>query len=731
MRTALTLVILVCAGTALARTDEAGHSKKGTAFDSGMRTKPWKMEGIGDTPFPITSSSAEVQDWFDQGNALLHSFWFEEAERSFRWCLKLDPECAMAYWGLARCGYNWFASGGKVGDDPKDRYRLFLAEAIKRKGKVTERERLYIEAWAAAFAPGTPKPNDVLRPALERIVLKFPDDVEAKALLAFHSIEGPGTSYATQGLIDKVLAKNPLHPGAHHASIHNWDYSNPTQALQSCEMYGKSAPAVGHALHMPGHAYSKMGMWHEAARSMDSATRTELRYMNQRLALPYETWNFPHNRNYLCYIQEQLGMAEASIRGAKDLLASPTDPAADNLEQGGYAEGRAALVRAYIKFERWDDILKPGSVLWGSGEDSQFERLAAEVIAHVGKDQVAEARAKMDDLKEATARLLAKNKEFEPYITPQLKTVEGLLLAAEGKPLEGLQGLLEASTKELYGGDPPFSPWPAIRLVGDLFMKRGDYRLAIEAYGKALEAEKNDGFSLAGLARAHASLGETTKAAEYAGKFLYVWSGADPGLRWVTEVHELKLGAKPIADVPAKERPYNQDELASYGPSNWEPFAAPKLECRDKDGKTVTLDQFKGKNVLLVFFLNEECIHCVEQLSKINGQIADFEKAGTVVLAVSSATPEVNKESLKLGSFGIQLLSDRDHENARRYSSYDDFEGMELHSTILIDAQGRVRWKRTGGDPFSNVDYLLRELGRITGDIAARNPTRIGSEAPR
>ena len=76
-------------------------------------------------------------------------------------------------------------------------------------------------------------------------------------------------------------------------------------------------------MHMPGHIYSKVGMWHEAATAMDSATRTELRYMNDRLALPFETWNCPHNRNYLCYIQEQLGMAEASLQGSADMLASP------------------------------------------------------------------------------------------------------------------------------------------------------------------------------------------------------------------------------------------------------------------------------------------------------------------------------------------------------------------------------------------------------------------------
>src|ERR1051326_7272984 len=115
--------------------DEPGHSRHGSAFDSGLRQRPWRMEGIGKTHFPITTRVPEVQEWFDQGNTLLHSFWYEEAERSFRWCLKLDPDCAMAYWGLARCG-------GET-----KRYLDFLDEAIRRKGLVSPRERMYIEAW--------------------------------------------------------------------------------------------------------------------------------------------------------------------------------------------------------------------------------------------------------------------------------------------------------------------------------------------------------------------------------------------------------------------------------------------------------------------------------------------------------------------------------------------------------------------------------------------------------
>ena len=130
---AWTSIVLTLALAGVVRADdEPGHSQHGSAFDTGLRQKPWKMEGIGHTHFAITTKVPEVQVWFDQGNTLLHSFWFEEAERSFRWCLKLDPDCAMAYWGLARCGMNWF-TGRHSPDDPElTRYKDVLGDAVRR-----------------------------------------------------------------------------------------------------------------------------------------------------------------------------------------------------------------------------------------------------------------------------------------------------------------------------------------------------------------------------------------------------------------------------------------------------------------------------------------------------------------------------------------------------------------------------------------------------------------------
>jgi peroxiredoxin len=612
-------------------------------------------------------------------------------------------------------------------DKEFDRYKAFLKEAVRRKNTVTERERMYIEGWEKATAPTEKEHVKTLVSHLQKIAIKYPNDAEAKAHLALFNI-GQGSAFANQLLIDQVLAKSPMHPGAHHASIHNWDGISSEQAVRSCEKYGKSAPNVGHALHMPGHIYSKIGMWHEAAIAMDSATRIELRYMNERLALPFETWNYPHNRNYLCYIQEQLGMAEASLQGARDMIAAPRDPERNpGLEGPISGQGQAALVRALIKFEKWDQIMTPGVVDWSTKDDpGKIDRAFAETLAQNGLGKLKEARERLEDLKALQTKVVAASKVPDSYeistIALLVNVAEGLVSVSEGNLLEGQRALLnaaDADSKQRKGdrfpNDPPFQAWPVMRLLGDDYRKRGENKLAIECYERALAQEPNDGFSLSGLALSHHALGNKDRAAHFAGRLEYVWSQADPNLKWLEEVRKLGLNAKPIAETPEKERTYQPKDLDGLGPMNWRPFAAPALQVLNVQGKPVKLKDYAGKNVLLVFFLGDACVHCVGQLKSINEKASDFEEQDTVVLAVCSATPAAIKESTKLEKVGVTFLSDTKHENARRFSSYDDFEEIELHSTILIDKKGSVRWKRTGGDPFMNIEFLLNELKRING----------------
>ena len=410
---------------------------------------------------------------------------------------------------------------------------------------------------------------------------------------------------STELVLQQVLAKEPDHPGAHHYRIHNWDGVAPEQGLPSCLRYGLVAPNIGHADHMPGHNYTKMGLWHEAARSMDSATRVELRYMNQQLALPFETWNYAHNRNYLCYIQEQLGLADVALQGARDLLAAPRDPEAnkDN-NYGAFDQGLIALVRALLKFERWDDVLTTSNsvaIPWRDLPSDKELRAFAETLAYTGKGDLFKARGRLQDLKTGLRQRKEKAKEAEAEWAIGLKTAEGILLAAEGNLLDATRLLTDAAALEKkereageYANDPPLNPWPVNRVLGDVYLNRNEPRLAVEAYQRALVQEPYDAFTLSGLARAHFALGARDEAETDYGRLLYVWSGADPNLKWLTAVAALGLKAAPVAPTLAPERPYRPEALAALGPLNWEPYAAPKLSCLDTNGEPVSLEQFRG-----------------------------------------------------------------------------------------------------------------------------------------
>jgi peroxiredoxin len=692
-----------------------GHSRHGEAYDVGPREKPWPMEGLVITPFPITTKYPEAQKWFDQGITLLHSFWFYEAERAFRWSVKLDPDCAMAYWGLARAAH----------DDK--RADAFLKEAVKRKDKVSERERLYIEAWAARMKTDIPEiaggakdsnegRNREFNARLEQIVMKHPDDVEAKTLLALENLRN--NRIGTELLLQQALSKNPRHPGAHHYRIHMWDGKDGEYALDSCEIYGGLATPAGHAHHMPGHIYSRVGMWHEAAIAMDAATRAERQYMIKRMAFPFNTWNYAHNQNYLGYIQTQLGMAEAAISGARQLLAAPLDPKYNLAGQPGiHYMGQMALMRALIRFGRWKELLDEKAFNWQDTARDKMNRAYCETLARLGmndKEKAAKSYAAHAALKDEIAK--PENKSLERTYKAQGEELKAEFALANGEEMNGLALLSEAARQgaelhETYD-DPPSYPTLIYNRLGRAYLERRSPALAVIAFDKALKVVANDGFALSGLAEAYAALGEKEKARDAYARLLHVWSDADPGLKPMELAKALGLRAEPKDVSPRKQRNYKRAQLDAFGPGEWVAYAAPKLDALDAEKKRVTLDEYRGRNVVLIFYIGQECSHCVGQLKDLSKRAEELKSLGVEVLAASSNTPEENA-GFNVKDIKARLLSDENFENARRFKSYDDFEEMPLHATVLIDKQGNVHWARHGGAPFTDFDFLMKEIKRL------------------
>lgn len=738
----ISVLISAAAGVASAQASDPpasiGHSGHGPAFDEGPRTKPWVIDGIGKSHFPITTANPEVQRWFDQGNTLLHSFWYFEAERSFRWCLKLEPDCAMAYWGLARCIAPWEVS---------PRRDEFIRQAAKRKHLVTERERRYIDLWDEVYLPeltgdfesGDADPDsrlEALASGLELIAIDYPEDDEAKALYVLCALWGP-TRLGNEAVIADILSRNPDHPGAHHYRVHNWDGKEGGVALDSCAYYGRLAWASGHANHMPGHIYSGIGMWHEGAIWMDSATRVEKKYMEQRMTLPFHNWNYAHNRNYLSFIQEQLGMPTMAIDGARQLLAAPLDPEYNNPDGYGiYAQGMIAMVRALIKFERWEVILTEDAIPWRDNPPSKMTRAYAEALAHLGLGELDEAVESQIELHQVAAELAGDAPDNAPDnssgpgaddlgdpLSRALAEVDARVMLARGDVLGGL-GLLGRAAEAQYEhyrdeNDPPHEAHLLYTVLGERHLDLGASRLAIECFEKSLDVCPNDAFALSGLARAQYAAGDIEGANRAFGRLRYVWSDAEPGLRWMDDALALGLNSPPIDDSPRAQRNYREQTLDELGPEVWRPYAAPTLSATDSAGKHVSLEEYRGKMVLLVFYLGEGCAHCVEQLHAIEERQSEFDARAVSVLAISSDTPEQHAASERMGALPFRLLSDSEHQNAHRFRAYDDFEEIELHSTILIDDQGRIRWSRTGGEPFMDFEFLVSEIDRVKNGLDA------------
>jgi peroxiredoxin len=527
--------------------------------------------------------------------------------------------------------------------------------------------------------------------------------------------------YGAELMIREILAKQPDHPGAHHYRIHNWDYHEPEQALVSARRYGEIVPTIGHALHMPGHIFSITGMWNEAAIALDSATRAEKKYMVDRMTFPFNNWNYGHNLVYLSYTQLQLGMPHASEFSARELINAPMDP---NAGRNTFNYGLQGLSRVLLNYERWDDILKDGNIPWTDSVPHKAQKAYFNARAYLGKGDLDKADKAVSE-HAALKKDIDKEKGYGLGRMYDIQALElrGRLAIARKESLFGLGLLADAAQKQydfqLEYADPPFYPEVIYNGLGEAYLQLKSPTLAAAAFEKSLTLVRNDLFALSGLVRAYSAAGDRAKAEDAIGRLLFVTADADKNLAVIDRAKATGITATPRDSSPGNQRNYLKTSLERFGPNKWEPYPAPALDVKDSSGASVTLTEYKGKNVILVFYLGQECAHCMKQLRDIGAKKSEWERLNTVVLAVSSNSPEKNAAALKnLGELPIRLLSDHDRENAHRFHSYDDFEDMELHSTILIDRNGRVHWARTGGDPFSDMAFLVKTLEKMNGGAA-------------
>ncbi|MGE0760755.1 MAG: redoxin domain-containing protein [Pirellulaceae bacterium] len=378
----------------------AGHSTHGEAFNEGPRQRAYLMHDTGYVHFPVTTQVQQVKAFFNQGVGLLHGFWYFEAERSFRQVALLDPDCAMEYWGMAMANTN-----------NAKRAKGFIAEAVKRKDKASDRERLFIEALDAYHRAdaGKKKPRaEAYTKALERILLKYPHDVEAKAFLALQlylnrDAEMPIVSYlAVDALLEQIFAVNPLHP-AHHYRIHLWDYEKPDLALRSAATCGQAAAGIAHMWHMPGHIYSRLKRYDDACWQQEASARVDHAHMMRDRVLPDQIHNFAHNNEWLIRNLIFVGRSRDALSLAKNMLELPRHPKYNTLERGSFKFGRLRLFQVLTRFEMWDELIALAETPYlepTENETEQVKRLRHLGVAQVRRGQLDAGRAQLTVLQE-------------------------------------------------------------------------------------------------------------------------------------------------------------------------------------------------------------------------------------------------------------------------------------------------------------------------------------------
>ncbi len=231
----------------------------------------------------------------------------------------------MAYWGMAMANVN-----------NAKRARGFLKEA---RGKAAarppaRREQLYLDALGALYKEGVGEreAKKAYLLALETIVQEFPDDLEARAWMAMVTWQngrddGIGSRQAVDMVLDSVLARDPTHPGAYHYKIHLWDHAKPARAETAAALYAPSAPGIAHAWHMPGHTYTELKRYADAAYQQEGSARVDHAAMLRDRIMPWEIHNYAHNNQWLATSLAHVGRARDAITIARNLVEQPRDPA--------------------------------------------------------------------------------------------------------------------------------------------------------------------------------------------------------------------------------------------------------------------------------------------------------------------------------------------------------------------------------------------------------------------
>src|SRR5829696_857993 len=511
-------------------------------------TAPVALEaGLGDINHPVSTNNPEAQKYFNQGLAYIYGFNHEEAINSFKQAAKLDPQLAMAYWGVAiSMGSNYNVPAG--GPALLEAYTN-LQKAIELAPKASEHDRAYINALSKRYSKELQADQHKLevdyKNAMGELARNYPDDLDAATLYAesmmnlrpwkLWTLEGKPAEDTLEivAVLEGVLRRDPNHSGANHYYIHAVEAStNAERALPSAARLGKIAPKAGHLVHMPSHVYIRTGDYCQAAQANVDAIAVDREYIqksgNNGL---YPAMYYNHNVHFLAAASAMNGRYADSIKSARELEnnVKPVLKAMPMLEMF-YPYPLVSLTR----FGKWDEILKepkPDASLKITTAFWHFARGSA----YAASKQTAKAEEELAALR-AVDKSLTEERLFNNAAIDVMKVaelaLEGKIALARGDKQAALDLLTRAIAAEdaTYYAEPADWDMPVREVLGGALLANGDYKTAEKIFRDEILRRPRNGRALFGLAESLRKQGKEGAAKSVEGEFEKAWQHADTKL---------------------------------------------------------------------------------------------------------------------------------------------------------------------------------------------------------
>jgi tetratricopeptide (TPR) repeat protein len=495
---------------------------------------------VGSVHFPV-SCSMPARPVFEHGVALLHSFWYDEAEKTFREAANLDAACAMAWWGVAMSLYHPVWAAPARADLVRGSAAL---EKARSAGPPTRREADYIEAIGAFYANWQSASHKdraaAWSRAMQQLAARYPGDREAAVFYALSLIATASPAdklYRNQKraarILNRLLPEEPDHPGIFHYLIHTYDSpSLAALALPAARDYAKVAPAVPHALHMPSHIFTRLGLWGESISS-NVASAAAAREHAAGLLPGFTAQDELHALDYLEYAYLQTGK-DADAKRIVEQAAS-VSKVDQEVIQAAYAFA-SIPARYALERRRWSDAsklkLQPTGFPWARFRYAEAINHFARALGAARSGDPISARAEIEQLRSIRSEVASTQQEYDwaTQVEVQRLGAEAWVLHAEGRHAEALAMMRSAAALEDKVDKHPVTPGPVLparELLADMLMEMDNPGLAIREFDAVLRSAPNRFNALYGSARASELSGQHERARRRYEQLLAVAAGAN------------------------------------------------------------------------------------------------------------------------------------------------------------------------------------------------------------